>query len=114
VRATVRLSNGSGMHDSDGTGDARGIAVRLAGAGHVHDLLMTNFERPHAANAAQFMAVAMALAGRSSRAAKLISLIIRLPVRVNIFATIRILANLRKSGRPVGSLATETYWSRGA
>lgn len=114
LRATVRLSNGSGMRQPDGVKDLRGIAVRLFGAGHVHDLLMTNFERPHAANAAEFMAVAMALAGHSSPAAKLISLVVRLPPRVGVFAAARIIVNVLKSGRRVGSLATETYWSRGA
>jgi hypothetical protein len=112
--ATVRLSNGSGVHQSDGMKDVRGIAVRLAGVGHAHDLLMTNFERPPAANAAEFMAMAAALTGLSSPAAKLISLLFRLPPRVGVRATVRIIGNVLASGREIDSLATETYWSRGA
>ena len=114
--AIVRLSNASGMHQPDGKKDMRGIAVRLTAPNgeHVHDLLMTNFERPPAANAAEFMAVARALAGLSSAGARLVSLLLRLPVQVGLSATIRIIANLLASGRTVQSLATQTYWSRGA
>ena len=112
--ATVRLSNASGMHQSDGRKDLRGIAVRLEGAEHVHDLLMSNFERPPATNAAEFMAMSAALEGRSSAAAKLISLLFRLPPRVGVCATIRIIGNALASARKVDSLATQTYWSRGA
>jgi len=114
IRATVRLSNASGMHESDGRKDLRGIAVRLEGPGHVHDLLMSNFERPPAANAKQFMAMSAAVAGRSSPVAKLISLLFRLPPRVGVFATIRIIRNGMASAQKVDSLATQTYWSRGA
>jgi len=116
LAATVRLSNSAGMHQADGVKDLRGVALRLAApAGeHTHDLLLTNFERSPAANAAEFMAIARAVAGRRSSAAKLLSLLLRLPLRVGVRATIRIIRNLRDSGRPAESLATQTYWSRGA
>src|SRR5690349_5997591 len=93
LAATVRLSNSAGMHQADGVKDLRGVALRLAApAGeHTHDLLLTNFERSPAANAAEFMAIARAVAGRRSSAAKLLSLLLRLPLRVGVRATIRII-----------------------
>jgi hypothetical protein len=94
----------------------RGVAVRLDAPDgeHAHDLLMTNFDPPPAANAAEFMAMARAVAGLSSDAAKFASLVLRLPWQVGIRATVRIVRNLKASGRAVDSLATESYWSRGA
>ena len=63
--ATVRLSNASGTHQPDAAeGHARHRAAASRPATeHVHDLLTTNYEVSPAANAHEFVAMAMALAG---------------------------------------------------
>ncbi|GAA2882420.1 hypothetical protein GCM10010472_45660 [Pseudonocardia halophobica] len=111
---TVRLSAASGMPRPDTEPDLYGLAVRVHADGVSHDLLMTNFEVSPAANAREFVAMAVATAGRTSRAGRLVGLLTRLPLRVGPRATLRIVRNLARSARTVDSLAEETYWSRGA
>ena len=73
---------------------------------------MTNFERPPAANAAEFMAMARAMAGLSSPAAKVVSLLLRLPWRVGIRATVRgSSSDLRRSGGSGEELGHDQCWS---
>jgi hypothetical protein len=108
--AVVRLSNANGGIRSDHKRDLRGAAVRVRVSDEeVHDLLMTNFPVSHARNARQFIAFAKAMAGPR------LLLPFRLIFGVGPFETIRMLRNVLKGGgREVRSLATETYWSRGA
>jgi hypothetical protein len=113
--ATVRFSNANGMPQADTAKDMRGVALRLhAGGDTVHDLLMTNYPVSPAANAREFVAMASAVAGRASTPSKLLSLALRLPRRVGLRATYRIIRNLASSARPADSLAREEYYSRGA
>ena len=114
--ATVRLSNASGTHQPDTAKDLRGLALRVeAGDGTVHDLLTTNYEVSPAANAHEFVAMAVALAGvPESPVLKALALLLRLPRRVGFAATRRILLNLRRSVTSPPSMAGETYFSRGA
>ena len=104
-RAAVQRFRDAPVGREEGPSRHRGA---LEGAEHVHDLLMSNFERPPATNAAEFMAMSAALEGRSSAAAKLISLLFRLPPRVSVCATIRIIGNALAWARKVDSLATQT------
>jgi heme peroxidase/catalase len=110
---TVRFSNASGAHRADDEPDLRGVALRIHGpAGAVHDLLMTNFPVSHARNARQFVRFAVATAGRRrDRALGLVGLAVTEGPR----ETLRMLRNV-SAGRAqrVESVATETYWSRGA
>jgi hypothetical protein len=108
--ATVRISNASGAHKPDRKRDLRGIAVRVKVSDQeYHDLLMTNFPVPHARDANQFVAFAVALSGSRILA------IPRLLRSVGPFEAIRMLRNVLKgSKRRVRSVAQETYWSRGA
>ncbi|WP_217637114.1 peroxidase family protein [Geodermatophilus telluris] len=112
---TVRFSNASGVAQPDTARDMRGVALRVhAGGDTVHDLLMTNWPVSPAADARQFVAMASAVAGRTSTPGKLLSLALRLPRRVGLRATVRIIGNLVRSARRCDSLARETYHSRGA
>ncbi|SDM01433.1 Animal haem peroxidase [Geodermatophilus siccatus] len=112
---TVRFSNANGAAQPDSAPDLRGVALRVhAGGDAVHDLLMTNWPVSPAANAREFVAMASAVAGRTSRVSKLLSLALRLPRRVGPFATVRIIGNLLCSTRRSESLARERYYSRGA
>ena len=112
---TLRLSNASGIATCDTAKDMRGAAIRIdGGQGRVHDLLMTDFEVSPAANARQFVAMAQALAGRSSAMSRLFGLVTRLPSKVGARATIRIIVNLQLAAQRTSSLAALTYWSRGA
>ena len=108
--ATVQLSNASGVKQADSRRDMRGAAVRIKVSDREsQDLLMTNFPVSHARNARQFVASAVALAGSK------LMLLPRLIMSVGLAETIRMLRNLSQAtGRPVASLALETYWSRGA
>jgi hypothetical protein len=112
--ATVRLSAAAGVAQLDSAKDLYGLAVRLTGPDSVHDLLMTSWETSPAANAHEFVAMASAVAGRAGTVGKLFGLLTRLPRRVGLSATWRIVRNLVSSSRYVPSLATETYYSRGA
>lgn len=112
---TIRLSNASSIPQSDTGKDMRGAAIRIhGGQGRVHDLLMTDYEVSPAANARQFVAMAQALAGRSSEVSRLVGLVTRLPPKVGVRTTVQIILNLHRSAQSTGSLAALTYWSRGA
>jgi hypothetical protein len=112
-RAVVRFSNAAGAPRPDTEPDLRGVAVRVhVSADEVHDLLMTNYPVSHARDARQFVEFAKATAGgRLSRALGLVRLVRLFGVR----ETVRMLRNvLTARKRPVRSVVTETYWSRGA
>src|SRR5215213_7791929 len=109
----VRFSNASGSGQPDSKPDLRGVALRVqVSPDRQYDLLMTNFPVSHARDAYQFVKFATATAGgRLSRALGIVRL-------VSLFGpseTVRMLRNvLTASRRKVRSVATETYWSRGA
>ena len=77
-----------------------------------HDLLMTNFPVSHARDARQFVEFARATAGGTvSRLLGVLGLVRRFGLR----ETVRMLRNVSTARRHVpDSVATETYWSRGA
>ncbi len=107
---TVRISNASGAHQPDKERDLRGIALRVKVSDQeYHDLLMTNFPVPHARDARQFVAFALAMSG---------SRILAIPKvlwSVGPLEAFRMLRNVSTaSKRPVRSVALESYWSRGA
>ncbi len=109
----VRFSNASGTPRPDTEPDLRGAALRVhVSDDEVHDLLMTNFPVSHARDARQFVEFARATAGgRVDRALGLVRLVRLFGVR----ETRRMLRNvLTARKRPVRSVVTETYWSRGA
>jgi hypothetical protein len=107
-RATVRLSNASGMVQSDAKRDLRGLAVRLhLDDGSNQDFLMTNAPASHARDARQFMVAATALAN-DSRVQVLLQLLRGLGLR----ETVRMLLVIVRSARVVDSLAVEQYSSR--
>jgi hypothetical protein len=112
-RAVVRFSNAAGSREPDGAQDLRGVALRVdAGDDGSHDLLMTNFPVSHARDARQFVAFARATAGGS--AARIVGLA-RLALTFGPMETARMVRNVTTARRrPVASVATETYWSRGA
>ncbi len=105
---TVRLSNASGVPQSDTKRDLRGAALEVKlNDGSKQDFLLTNAAASHVRDAKQFIQFALAAAG-----GKLL-LIPRLIGSVGFFEAIRILKTvIRQSSRPVASLATETFWSR--
>ena len=109
----VRFSNASGSGQPDSEPDLRGVALRIqASPEQQHDLLMTNYPVSHARDAYQFVKFATATAGgRLSRALG----VVRLVFLFGPSETVRMLRNvLTGSRRKVRSVATETYWSRGA
>jgi hypothetical protein len=109
----VRFSNAAGTRQPDFKPDLRGVALRIdATPEQQHDLLMTNAPVSHARNARQFVAFAVATAGGGlSRLFGLIGL----TVVVGPFETVRMLANVWWGRRrKVRSIASQTYWSRGA
>lgn len=110
---TVRFSNAAGSPHADSEPDLRGVALRVrVSPDEVHDLLMTNYPVSHARDARQFVEFAKATAGgRLSRLAG----ILRLVRLYGVSETVRMLRNvLTARKRPVRSVASETYWSRGA
>src|SRR5262249_39247295 len=112
-RAVVRFSNASGVAAPDFKLDLRGVALRVFASDETsHDLLATNFPVSHARNARQFVEVAKTGAG--GRLSRLFGLL-RLGVLFGPRETLRMLRNIRtgRKHRPA-SVATETYWSRGA
>ncbi|MEU7552826.1 peroxidase family protein [Streptomyces sp. NPDC044571] len=113
---TVRLSNASGVRQPDQAPDLRGAALRIAvGPQEAHDLLMTSHPVSHARNAREFVAFAKAMAGADSTPRKALALFVTLPLAVGWSAAARMRRNVRAgTSRTVGSLALETYWSRGA
>jgi Animal haem peroxidase/Catalase len=109
----VRFSNASGTGQPDFKPDLRGVALRIkVSPERQHDLLMTNYPVSHARDAYQFVKFATATAGgRLSRAFG----VARLVLLFGPSETVRMLRNvLTGSRRKVRSVATETYWSRGA
>lgn len=109
----VRFSNAAGTSRPDTEPDLRGVALRVrVSSDESHDLLMTNFPVSHARDARQFVEFAKATAG--DRAARLLG-ILRLLVLFGPRETARMLKNVMTARRhKVASVATETYWSRGA
>ncbi|MFE7443485.1 peroxidase family protein [Streptomyces chartreusis] len=114
--ATVRLSDASGIRQGDGSPDLRGAAVRVrVTEDESHDLLATSHPVSHAANAREFVAFAKAMAGARSPWRKAFALLVKLPLTVGLRTAGRMRRNVRAATRhTVDSLATETYWSRGA
>ncbi|MPY47544.1 peroxidase family protein [Streptomyces acidicola] len=114
--ATVRLSNASGIRQGDGSPDLRGAAVRVRGPeGESHDLLATSHPVSHARNAREFVAFAKAMAGARNPLQKAFGLFVKLPLAVGLGTANRMRKNVQAATRrTVDSLATETYWSRGA
>ncbi|MBT1090636.1 peroxidase family protein [Streptomyces sp. Tu102] len=114
--ATVRLSGASGIRQGDGSPDLRGAAVRVrVTEQESHDLLATSHPVSHAANAREFVAFAKAMAGARSPLRKAFALLVKLPLAVGPRTAGRMRRNVRAATRhTVDSLATETYWSRGA
>ncbi len=110
---SVRFSNASGTGQPDHAPDLRGVALRVkVDAETTHDLLLTNFPVSHARNARQFVDFAVALSG--GRVGKLFGLL-RLLLRYGPRELIRMLGNVSTARKqPVDSVATQTYWSRGA
>ncbi|GIJ56941.1 peroxidase family protein [Virgisporangium aurantiacum] len=111
-RTQVRFSNASGTARPDSEGDLRGVALRVVVSdAEQHDLLATNFPVSHARDARQFVKFANATAGGGlSRAAGLV----KLAVVCGPLETIRMVRRVRKGLRTIRSIATQTYWSRGA
>ena len=109
----VRFSNAAGGGRPDFAPDLRGVALRITvSAEEQHDLLMTNFPVSHARDARQFVGFAVATAGGTR--SRVIGLV-RLTVAVGPRETVRMLRNVAAGRRrPVRSIASEIYWSRGA
>jgi hypothetical protein len=112
-RTTARFSNAAPVAGGDFSPDLRGVALRIhVGDGTSHDLLMTNFPVSHARDARQFVAFARATAGGGI--APLVGLT-RLAGMLGPREVLRMLRNIRAGRRhKPASVATETYWSRGA
>ena len=109
----VRFSNASGIPQPDTEPDLRGVALRVqVSPEESHDLLMTNYPVSHARDAHQFVEFAKATAGGS------VSRLLGILGLVRLFGldeTKRMLKNVMAARRrKVPSVATETYWSRGA
>lgn len=113
---TVRLSNESGVRRPDFAPDLRGAALRIqVGPDQAHDLLMANHPVFPARNAREFVAFARAMAGADSPLRRGIALFAKLPMAVGWSNAARMRRNMTAgTRRKVGSLALETYWSRGA
>ncbi|MEU4893991.1 hypothetical protein AB0B12_16135 [Streptomyces sp. NPDC044780] len=114
--AVVRLSTASGTERHDASPYLRRMAVRVqAGPEEIHDLLTTSFPVAHAADAREFIAFAKVTAGAGSTVEKAFGLFVRLPLAVGWATADRMRRNVRIATRhTVGSLARETFWSRGA
>jgi hypothetical protein len=112
-RTIVRFSNAASSAEPDFAPNMRGIALRIQVDDSTSvDLLATNFPVSHARNARQFVEFAKATAGGG------ISRILGLAHLVRVFGigeTVRMLRNVQPGRKqPVHSVATQTYWSRGA
>jgi hypothetical protein len=109
----VRFSNASGIPQADTEPDLRGVALRVqVSPEETHDLLMTNFPVSHARDANQFVEFAKATAGGG--ASRLLGILGLLRL-FGWHETVRMLKNVTTARRrKVTSVATETYWSRGA
>ena len=112
-RTVVRFSNAAGIGAPDFKPDLRGVALRVHVSGEVsHDLLMTNFPVSHARNARQFVLFASCLAGGPVQQALGLP---KLCAAVGFDEARRMLARVREGRKHLpSSIATETYWSRGA
>jgi hypothetical protein len=111
-RTKVRFSNANGRRLPDNEKDMRGVALRVTdSADKQHDLLLTNSPASHARDGRQFVKFAKATAGGKS--SQVLGLV-KLAGDVGVAETVRMLKNVRKARRTVPSIATETYWSRGA
>jgi Animal haem peroxidase/Catalase len=110
---TVRFSNAAGTGQPDTEPDLRGVAMRIqVSPEESHDLLMTNYPVSHARDARQFVEFAKSMAG--TRASRLPG-ILRLVRLFGVHETVRMVRNVTAARRrSVTSVATETYWSRGA
>ncbi len=112
-RTVVRFSNANNVAQADHERDLRGVALRVVVDDDTsHDLLMTNFAVSHARDARHFVEFARATAGGTlSRGRGLVTLVRRFGLR----ETLHMLQNVSRGRRhQPGSVATETYWSRGA
>jgi hypothetical protein len=109
----VRFSNAAGTVQPDFKRDLRGGALRITTSPEQqYDLLMTNYPVSHARDARQFVKFASAMAG--GRLSRLLG-VAKLVVLFGPSETVRMLTNvLLGSRRKVRSVASETYWSRGA
>ena len=109
----VRFSNASGTVEPDRKPDLRGIALRVCVDDNTsHDLLATNFPVSHARDATQFVEFAKQTAG--GKVSRLFGLV-NLARRFGIPDTFRMVRNVMTASRQsVSSIATQTYWSRGA
>ncbi|MGH3825142.1 MAG: peroxidase family protein, partial [Pseudonocardiaceae bacterium] len=109
----VRFSNAAGNGAPDYKPDMRGVALRINVSPECqHDLLMTNFPVSHARDARQFVKFANATAG--GPVSQVFGLV-RLAFICGPSETVRMLRNVFAARRrKVRSIATETYWSRGA
>jgi hypothetical protein len=109
----VRFSNADGTAQPDFKPDLRGVALRIkASPEQQHDLLMTNFPVSHARDARQFVKFANATAG--GPLSRVLGLL-QLTWAYGPFETVRMLRNvLAGRGHKPRSVASETYWSRGA
>ncbi|MFD6289617.1 peroxidase family protein [Streptomyces sp. NPDC060205] len=113
---TLRLSNASGIRQGDGTPDLRGAALRVRVSDEEsHDLLATSYPVSHARDAREFVAFAKAMAGARNPLQKAFGLLVKLPLAVGFETATRMRRNVQAATRQaVTSLATQTYWSRGA
>ena len=111
--AVVRFSNAAGTGQSDAAHDMRGVALRVqVSPEKSHDLLMTNFPVSYARNARQFVTFVVAMTGGPPAKLRGVLRLIRL---FGPRETVRMLWNAwRSRRRTVRSVATQTYWSRGA
>ena len=111
--AVVRFSNAAGTGQSDAAHDMRGVALRVqVSPEKSHDLLMTNFPVSYARNARQFVTFVVAMTGGPPAKLRGVLRLIRL---FGPSETVRMLWNAwRSRRRTVRSVATQTYWSRGA
>jgi catalase len=113
-KAYVRLSNASGVVQADSKRDLRGLAIRVfsndsEGKERINDLLMTSAPVSHARDVRQFMKFA---SEASTRPAILFP--VRLVFAVGLTETVRMFWNIIKySSQQAGSLAKQTFWSRG-
>ncbi|HMF27221.1 MAG TPA: peroxidase family protein, partial [Candidatus Cybelea sp.] len=108
----VRFSNASPIPHRDAEKDVRGVALRVAvSQDEQHDLLMTNFPVSHARDARQFVAFAKATAGGPLQ---IIFGIASLIAAFGISQTLRMLRNISRARTHINSLASATFWSRGA
>jgi hypothetical protein len=109
---TIRFSNAGALIAADDEKDLRGMAVKVMVSEQVcHDLLMTNAEVHHAKTAIEAMWTSYLL--YSPGLANKVRGILALIRKFGFTATKRIISTLSSQiGRPVASLATESFWSR--